>query len=122
MAALGRFLSAYGQPGAAGVGYGAREGTASVLALSWLVFLHVCLVFGSVCVRRHSENNQGLPKKANRGLPKKARYLGYFENIRIFGFFPAARTTPPALSGSGALVGASPVFLAEDIHDFTSKK
>ena len=59
------------------------------------------------------------------GAAKKKRTgdgnLGYFENIRIFGFFPAARTTPPALSGSGALVGASPVFLAEDIHDFTSK-
>jgi hypothetical protein len=39
--------------------------------------------------------------------------LGYFDNIRILGFFPAARTTLPALYGSGALVGASPCLSRE---------
>jgi hypothetical protein len=53
--------------------------------------------------------------------------LGIFENVclRIPGIFPAARTTPPALKGSGPLVlspvGVSPLHLLEDIPDFTLK-
>ena len=43
------------------------------------------------------------------------------KKLEILGFVLAARTTPPALYGSGTLVGASPMSLAEDIHDVTQK-
>jgi hypothetical protein len=67
VAGLNRFLGSYSRASAAGVGYGSREGTASVLTLSWLVFPHVCLIFGSVCVRNAAKTTEGCQKMRTDG-------------------------------------------------------
>ena len=93
----------------------ARARQASWPSPGW--FFSTCAWFSGQFVSENTAKTTGGCQKKRTG----GGNLGYFENIRIFGFFPAARITPPDLYGSEALVGASHVSLAEDIHDSTSK-
>ena len=71
MAALGRFLSAYGQPGAAGAEFGARECTAGVLDGSGLVFSTSARFLGWVEHKNAKKTTRECLKKrtAGRWLP-----------------------------------------------------
>jgi hypothetical protein len=78
VAGLDHFRDSYSRASAAGFGHGSREGTSSVLALSWLIFLRVGLIFGSVCARNTTKTT---------GAAKKCEPVVEISDIsKFFGF------------------------------------